>query len=229
MRSLSYGKIWNNLSQQVQSRQADWLYKIGIWDLASMILLGMFLYKIGFFNSRFSQNKYLLFGLAGISLGLLLGWYRLHQQQISLNDYTKYLASHFLPFNLFFPIERGALAFGYASVVMTLLSVKSFGRIWNGFAATGKMALTNYLIQTIVCTIFFYGYGMGYYGRLTQFQLYFFVAEIIMVQIIFSIVWLHYFNYGPAEWLLRRLSAGRWLPSKFRKPSKTEIVSPVLS
>jgi uncharacterized protein len=121
------------------------------------------------------------------------------------------------------------MALGYASVIMFLLSIKPIGKIWEAFEAVGKLALTNYLIQTIVCTIFFYGYGMGYFGRLTQFQLYFFVAEIIMVQVIFSVFWLRYFNYGPAEWLLRRLSAGKWLPKNFRKASKTEPVIPVLS
>jgi uncharacterized protein len=114
-------------------------------------------------------------------------------------------------------------------MVMFLLSVSALGRIWRGFAAAGKLALTNYLVQTIICTIFFYGYGMGYYGRLTQLKLYFFVVEVIMVQVIFSIIWLRFFNYGPAEWLLRRLSAGKWLPKKFRKSSKTEPVIPVLS
>ena len=229
MRSLSYGKVWNHLSQSIQSREADWLYKIGIWDLASMILLGMFLYKIGFFSNCFSQNKYVLLGLAGISVGLLLGWYRLHYQQISLHDYTKYLTNHPLPYNLFFPIERGAMALGYVSITMALLSAKPLGRIWRAFEAVGKLALTNYLVQTIICTIFFYGYGMGYFARLTQFKLYFFVAEVIMVQLIFSVIWLRYFNYGPAEWLLRRLSSGKWLTAKFRKSSKTEPIIPALS
>jgi len=229
MQSLSYGHIWNHLSQTVQSREADWLYKIGIWDLASMIFLGMFLYKIGFFSNNFSRSSYLLIGLAGIIIGLLLGWYRLHNQQISLHDYTKYLTRHSLPFNLFFPVERGAMALGYVSTMMFLLSVNSLSRIWRAFEAVGKLALTNYLVQTIICTIFFYGYGMGYFGRLTQFQLYFFVAEVILAQVIFSVIWLRYFNYGPAEWLLRRLSSGKWLPKNFRKPSKTEQAIPVLS
>ena len=229
MRSLSYCKVWKHLSRTVQSREADWLYRIGIWDLASMIFFGMFLYKIGFFNNGFSRSRYLLIGLAGITAGLLLGWYRLHYQQISLHDYTKYLTGHILPYNLFFPVERGAMALGYVSVTMALLSLNPLGKIWRAFEAVGKLALTNYLLQTIICTVFFYGYGMGYFGRLTQFQLYFFVAEVIMAQVIFSVIWLRYFNYGPAEWLLRRLSSGKWLPKNFRKPSKTDPVIPVLS
>src|SRR6476620_5945144 len=118
MQSLSYGKIWNHLSQSIQSREADWFYKIGVWDLASMILLGMFLYKIGFFNNRFSQSTYFLLGISAIAIGLLLGWYRLHDQQISLHDYTKYLTTHSLPSNLFFPVERGVMAVGYASITV---------------------------------------------------------------------------------------------------------------
>jgi len=63
---------------------------------------------------------------------------------------------------------------------------------------------------------------MGYFGRLSQWQLYVFVAEVIMVQVIFSVIWVRHFNYGPVEWLLRRLSYGKSLTDKFRKELITE-------
>lgn len=226
MRSGSYGKTWNHLLPRTQSRQAEWTYRFGIWDMASMIFLGMLLYKIGFFNNRFSKSRYLLFALVAITGGLLLGWYRIHFQQIGMQDYTKFINRFSIPHNLFFPIERASMALGYASGVMALLST---GRIWRGLAAAGRMALTNYLAQTLICTLFFYGYGMGYFGRLTQWQLYFFALEVAMVQVVFSVIWLRYFNYGTAEWLLRRLTSGKWLPRPFRKPSATESPIPVLS
>jgi uncharacterized protein len=49
---------------------------------------------------------------------------------------------------------------------------------------------------------------MGYYGQMTQFELYIVASEIVMVQVILSVLWLRYYNTGPAEWLLRRLSYG---------------------
>ncbi len=229
MRSGSYGKVWNFLLPKSQARQADWTYKLGVWDLACMMFLGMLLYKIGFFNSRFSNRRYLIVAFVAVAGGLLLGWYRLNFEQISLRDYEKFVKTHSIPNDLFFPIERAAIALAYVSLTMALLSTRILAPIWSGLAAVGKLALTNYLVQTIICTIFFYGYGMGYFGRLSQFQLYFFAAEVVLVQIAFSVLWLRAYNYGPAEWLLRRLSAGKWLPKRFRKPSDTEPVIPVLS
>jgi len=222
MRKVDYGKIWNHLLPTIQSREAQWTYRIGIWDLASMIFLGMLLFKIGFFSHHFSRNRYLLLGMAFLTAGLLLGWYRLHYQQITLHDYVKYINRHVLPHTFFFPIERAAMAMGYASFVMLFLSIGFFNRLWSAFASVGKLALTNYFMQTVICTIFFYGYGMGYFGRLSQWQLYVFVAEVIMVQVIFSVIWVRHFNYGPVEWLLRRLSYGKSLTDKFRKELITE-------
>jgi uncharacterized protein len=222
MRSGSYGKVWKHMLPAAQSREADWTYKKGIWDLAALIFLGMLLYKTGFFTGRFSKTQYWLFAVAGIAIGLLLGWWRLHFQQIGLQDYEKYVKYRPLPHMLYYPVEKAVMAVGYISLVMALISTRVFGKLFRPFAAVGKMALTNYLLQTIICTIFFYGYGMGYFARLTQFQLYFFVAEVLLAQMVFSVLWLRRFNYGPAEWLLRRISYGKWLPQAMRKPSAGE-------
>jgi uncharacterized protein len=229
MRSGDYGKTWNYLLPRIQEREARWTYVTGIWDFAGMIFLGMLLYRIGFFSHRFSRNRYLFLALICLTGGILFGWYRLHYQQLALQDYVKYINRYGLPHDFFFPLERAVMALGYASFAMLFLSIGFLSGIWRAFACAGKLALTNYFIQSIICTIFFYGYGMGYFGRLSQFQLYMFVAEVIMVQIVFSIIWLRYFNYGPAEWLLRRISYGKQLPDKFRKLSSSQPVIPVSS
>lgn len=227
MRENNYGKTWDYLLQRTQWREAGWTYQFGIWDFGGMILLGMFFYKAGFFNSRFSRSTYLFLGLICIAAGLLLGWYRLHYQRLAVQDYLKYINRYSLPYNFFFPVERALMVTGYAGIVVLLLSVGFLRRIWKAFACVGQMALTNYLLQTIICTLFFYGYGMGYFARLTQFQLYMFAADIIVVQIVFSVIWLRYFNYGPAEWLLRRLSYGKSLPRTLHNPPPGTM--PVLS
>jgi uncharacterized protein len=229
MRSGSWAKIYNHLLPSIQQREAGWTYQYGVWDFAAMILLGMLLYKIGFFTNRFSTNRYALIALLGIGGGLLLGWLRIHNSQFALQDYNKYITSHSLPFDFLFPVERAGMVIGYAAVVMACLSASLFNGLWKVLAGVGRLSLTNYLVQTIICTIFFYGYGMGYYGRFTQFELYFFAAEVVMVQVVFSILWLKAYNYGPAEWLLRRLSAGKWLPQRMKKPAESEPAIPVFS
>jgi uncharacterized protein len=229
LRHSSYAKVWEHRLPAVQGRQADWTYRMGIWDLASLMFLGMLLYRIGFFNGRLSIPRYVLIGLGSITIGLLLGWYRLHFQQISMQDYTKFIKGNIVPYNVFFPIEKGMMALGYASLVVAAVAFRPLGRITRGLAAVGQLALSNYFLQALICTLFFYGYGMGYFGRLTQVQLYFFAAEVMLVQVVGSVLWMRRYQYGPLEWLLRRLSGGKWLPRPFRKQPPSDTAIPVLS
>jgi uncharacterized protein len=229
MRSVSYGKLWNHLLPATQTKQAQWTYQTGIWDLASMILLGMALFKFWFFNSRFSRQRYLLIAIAGLVAGILLAWFRLHHHQAALKDYAKFIDSYWFPYHLFFPFERAFMAVGYTSLVLALLGTNPLNRFWKSLASVGQMALTNYLLQSIFCTLFFTGFGMGYFGRLSQWQLYFVVLEICMVQIIFSVVWLQNFRYGPAEWLWRSLVHKKWLANKISKPNATDTITTILS
>ncbi len=227
MRSTSYWKVYDYLLPKAQFREAGWTYQTGIWDFGGMILLGMAIFKFGFFDQGVSRQKYLLLALAGITGGLLLGWFRLQYNQYVLQDYTKYITHHSIPANLFFPFERAFSAVGYAFLVMLLMKGGILKFLWQAFARVGQMALSNYLLQIIICTIFFTGVGMGYFGRLQQYQLYLFVAEICIVQTVFSIIWQRYYYYGPAEWLLRCLVNGKWLPNKIAPDNLIETTTAI--
>jgi uncharacterized protein len=72
------------------------------------------------------------------------------------------------------------------------------------FAPVGQMAFTNYLTQSIITSIFFY--GLGYFATLERYQLYYVVFSIWIFQIIFSHIWLRYFRLGPLEWIWRSLT-----------------------
>jgi uncharacterized protein len=210
----SYNKIWNHLLGRSQYKEAPWTYKIGIWDLGSMMLFGMALFGFGFFGKTFSTLKYGLIAVVGISIGLLLAYCRLELNHEKLIDYVKYINNRAVPPNQLFPIERVALALGYASLIMLFIKLTFLRWLWDALAAVGKMAFTNYFLQTIICTIFFYGYGMGYYGRFILAELYFFVAEVWLIQIVFSVFWMRYFEYGPLEWLWRCLVQVKWINIK---------------
>ena len=71
------------------------------------------------------------------------------------------------------------------------------------------MALTNYMTQSLMCTIIFSGLGFGLYARLSRHELYHVVGAIWVVQLIWSPLWLARFQYGPAEWAWRSLTYGR--------------------
>ena len=222
MRTSSYTKIAKHLMERSQTKESYWLYRIGLWDISSMMFLGMALFGFGFFNQRFSSSKYLFIALLTLAIGFGLAWFRIHFQNIKLVDYAKYIEKQALPFNQFFPIERMMLATGYASMIMLLLRTNILNWLWQALAAVGRMALTNYIMQSIVCTFFFYGYGFGYFGRLQQWQLYFMVAEIALVQIVFSVFWLRYFTMGPLEWLWRCLVYRKWLPWKIKEDAAAD-------
>jgi uncharacterized protein len=70
-------------------------------------------------------------------------------------------------------------------------------------APAGRMALTNYLTQSIVCTLVFYGYGLGYFDQLSRFWQVPFVLALYSLQVAFSHWWLARFRFGPMEWLWR--------------------------
>jgi uncharacterized protein len=143
--------------------------------------------------------------IAGGLLGLLCGWYRLHFLKVSVTDYTAYVKSGVAPHTLLWPLERAFLVFGIAAKAVWVTRINMFKKLSEALANTGQLALTNYLLQSIFLSVFFYGYGMGYYGRMGQFRLYFLAAEVCLVQIVFSVMWMRYFTIGPAEWLMRSL------------------------
>ncbi|MGD6833783.1 DUF418 domain-containing protein [Sutcliffiella halmapala] len=76
----------------------------------------------------------------------------------------------------------------------------------------GKMSLTNYLFQSVLCTFIFYSYGLGLYGSFRPFQGLLLVIAVYAVQILLSKVWLSRFHYGPMEWLWRMGTYGRRSP-----------------
>lgn len=214
MRTNSWRKIAYQLMSQTQQRESYWLYRIGVWDIGGMMLLGMGLFSIGFFTGRFSASKHLIIALVCIVVGLALAWCRVHLNAYKVAGYETYINKKAFPFNFFFPVERLLMAVGYASGIIWFLRLGILKWIWKALGLVGRMAFSNYMLQTIVCSFFFYGYGFGYFGRLQQWELYFFVLEMVLVQIAFSVFWLKYYEMGPVEWLWRCLVYKKWLPNK---------------
>jgi uncharacterized membrane protein YeiB len=91
---------------------------------------------------------------------------------------------------------------GYVGLVITLLHSRGFLSRIRVLAPLGRMALTNYLTQSLICSLFFYGYGLGHWG-MPRAQQVLFVAIVYSAQVAFSHWWLARFNYGPMEWLWR--------------------------
>ena len=99
------------------------------------------------------------------------------------------------------------LALGYAATVALL--VLSGRRFIDMFAPVGRMALTNYLMHSIICVTLSYGFGLGLWWRIGAAKAMAIAAAIIAVQIPLSAWWLSRFRFGPVEWIWRRLTYGR--------------------
>lgn len=94
---------------------------------------------------------------------------------------------------------------GYVGLLVLMLHSRSgFAKI-SVLAPAGRMALTNYLVQSIIGTVFFYGYGLGHWGMGRAWQVVF-VVVVFTLQVIFSHAWLSKFHYGPMEWLWRAIT-----------------------
>jgi uncharacterized protein len=99
------------------------------------------------------------------------------------------------------------LALGYAAAV-ALLVVD--GRRWIGvFGPVGRMALTNYLMQSIVCILLSRGFGFALWWQVGASTVMAIAAVIVLAQIPLSALWLSRFRFGPVEWIWRRLTYGR--------------------
>ncbi|MFN7161804.1 MAG: DUF418 domain-containing protein [Fimbriimonadales bacterium] len=106
--------------------------------------------------------------------------------------------------------------------ILALGYTGAFGWLWTvserlqcllaPIAAAGRMALTNYLMQSVVCTLLFYGYGFGLHDRVGIAQGVGLTVLIWGVQVVLSALWLARFQYGPMEWLWRSLTYGKRLP-----------------
>jgi uncharacterized protein len=98
------------------------------------------------------------------------------------------------------------LSVGYASGLALLIQNNDWKRRVRPFAAAGRMALTNYLIQSVVCTAFFYLTGL--YGKLGPAWDLLAAAVLFSLQVLLSQWWLTRHRYGPMEWLWRRMTYG---------------------
>jgi uncharacterized protein len=114
-------------------------------------------------------------------------------------------------------IGAPALSFVYLSGV--LLHAEKL----QALAAVGQMALTNYLLHSVVCTTLFYGYGFGLYDRLAPTVTLLLCGVIYGAQVVLSRLWMQEFRYGPMEWVWRTLTLGQAQPWRRNPLAPTRV------
>ena len=112
----------------------------------------------------------------------------------------------------------GAYALTAVAGLMMCLGYLAWGVRWSRhlqwLAPAGRMALSNYLVQSIVCTLVFYGYGLGFFEHLPRMWQVPFALGLYTVQVLYSHWWLQRFRFGPAEWLWRSITYWKLQPMR---------------
>jgi uncharacterized protein len=191
------------------------------------MLLGMALFRWGFFSNRLSTGQYAVIAAGGLLLSQTLAWLSLSSYEAAIVDFSKLISSGTLPLaDWLTPLERAFASVGWAGLVMALYRLGQAGLLSRSLGAVGQMPLTNFLLQAALCTFFFYGYGMSYFGSIRLPYLYVVVAEVWLLQLVISVLWLRHFRIGPAEWLWKTLTYNRKQPLRLLH---SQSVSPQLA
>jgi uncharacterized protein len=103
-----------------------------------------------------------------------------------------------------------ALALCYISALALLTQHEWWFRRLAWLAPVGRMPLTNYLAQSLICTTIFYSYGLALFGKVGPAAGLLLALGIFSVQVLWSRWWMKRFQFGPAEWLWRRMTYGHW-------------------
>lgn len=214
MRS-GYGAVFTHLRQRVAYYQTVDIYENYFWDGLIMMFLGMALLRLGFFSNQLSTSTYLLWLLAGYGIGIPLG-YLFFRNGIFLQftDFVGYVDRYRVVPDLAYDLRRVLVTVGHASLIMLVYRSRVASWFMRVLANAGQMAFTNYLMQSILCTFLFFGYGFGWYDSLKLYQLYYVVAAVWLFQLVYSSIWLKYFRFGPFEWLWRSLTYWKKQPMK---------------
>jgi uncharacterized protein len=202
----SYGSafLWN--AEQTNGMLMFVLPVIMFWDALAMMLLGMALYKYGVLQGSRSPTFYWRLMFTGFAVGLSVN--ALEVSRAIGDDFA--LLSVFAQTQASYHVGRVGLAMGYIGLLMLLIQKDVLGALRARLAAVGRMALSNYLMHSVICMFVFTGAGFGLVGELTRAQLYIVVVAIWALQLTVSPWWLGRYRFGPLEWLWRGLTYGRY-------------------
>lgn len=188
--------------EYIVGRYAGLIIGMRLPKILAMFLLGLYAYRRGVFHDPVTHRPFikkvfvfsLMIGLVG-------------------NIIFALLAGNESPFPPTPAAIVGVLAYAFsvpalaiAITALVLLMWPTFKRLLSIFAPVGRMALTNYIMQTVICVIIFYGYGLGLFGWFGALYATLTALAIFAFLIAVSTLWLRYFKYGPLEWIWRQLT-----------------------
>ena len=182
-------------------------------------VLGMFLigYVIGRsdFYKNIEPHRKLVYTIivAGLLIGLPANYFLAKQMQDHMRDYFELKMNGWYQ-TIAYALGVVPLALAYVGIFMLFFQITTGKRIMSLVAPAGKMAFSNYIIQSLIGNFVFLGAGLGYMWKVGPVYYTIFGVLVFIGQIIISSIWLRFFNYGPVEWLWRSATYKKWQPMR---------------
>ena len=194
-----YLSAWPSRSLLSAYVQLSYLWR-GLWEVLALMLIGMAAYKWAYkwdrHGASFSATRYAVFSMTCLSIGLLVNLWEIEKSAgTGMPAVVQLLWTY--------DLGRIAIALSYAGFFMLLNKLDLVKGLRALLAATGRMALTNYMLQSLICACIFI--GLGLFGQLRFHQLYFVVLLIWAFQLWASRILLARYYSGPLEWAWRSL------------------------
>jgi len=172
------------------------------WNIAGYMLLGMMLFKMGVLIGERSAGFYVRMAAICYGIGVPLALYGLWFFDTHTESFVPIMTIGIPIVDISGPL----VALGHIALLNLV-----WRRGWRGDFATrlraaGRMAFTNYIAQTLICTTLFHGWGFGLWGALNRLELLGVVVAIWALQLWWSPVWLSRYRFGPLEWVWRSLT-----------------------
>ena len=201
---------WRSI-QSVRARSTQMMQTVMIpmlflLETAALMLLGMGLYRLGWWQGMMPRDTYgkvAWLALPMLGAGAILPAF--------------YAAGGFRTVDFLWMdgmriLIGPVIAIGYSAALILLVQSGRIRWLTDRLAAAGQMALTNYLMTSILMTTLFYGTGFGLFGALSRAQLWMPVLGMWALILLWSQPWLTHFVQGPFEWLWRSLARGKAQP-----------------
>ena len=207
MREGSYGDVVTHRVVE-QSSQLALYAMIAVFETIPLMLLGMALLRLGFFEADLDRRKMRRWGWIGFAGGavasLALGSWAVAR------DFPPFLTQ--FVFNGASAFPRLAMVLGIASLLALWAPVAARGWLGDRFVAAGRMAFSNYIGTSVAMMLVFQGWAGGLYGQLDRGGLLVVVVLVWVLMLAWSKPWLDRFRYGPLEWLWRCLTYWKLFP-----------------
>lgn len=177
--------------------------RIFLLDALLGMLVGMIAYRSGLLTGQWSTSSLLALTAVALLAGATLRILETNALITSDYSYLQYLAGLKTQ-----QTGRLLMAFFWIGAVLTILRTTRMSWFNTPMKAVGRLALSNYLLQSLMAVLLFLGFG--YFGMFSRAELYVVVLAMWAVSIVFSLAWLHVFTMGPAECLWRAGVYGHW-------------------